>query len=339
MNRRDRLEAAVGGLPVDRVPVSAWGHFYLDELRADTFADRMLRFRQAYDWDVLKVHCRASYHVEPFGYEIAPSRDAARGHGLARTPIQGPDDWFRLRPARLESAAFAEQFRALDLIRRDLPADVPLIMTVFTPLDIADKMLDRRADILAAHIAQAPQAVSYALSVFAETMEPFVRRLARSGVDGVYMSTKWVNGARLTPATYRKLCMPHDLHMIAPALHLPFNLLHVCRNEVFLEGFADYPVSMVHWDDCGAHNPSLRMGRNIAGLAVSGGVDVQTLARGTPDKVTAKAVNAIVASNGSGMMLSPGCSIDTAATPAANLHALRDAPARAAEILARARAA
>jgi uroporphyrinogen decarboxylase len=201
MNRRDRLDAAVKGLPTDRVPVSAWGHFYVDELGADTFADRMLSFREAYDWDVLKVHARASYHVEPFGLKFAPSRDPGRGHQSLHTPIRTPQDWFSLRPAPLKNPAFEEQLKGLELIRRRLPNDVPLIMTVFTPLDVADKMLDRQAETLATHIETAPEAVAYALSVFAETLEPFVRKLAGLDVDGIFLSTKWVNGARIHPHT------------------------------------------------------------------------------------------------------------------------------------------
>ncbi len=335
MNRRDRLDAVVKHRAPDRVPVSAWGHFYVDELGAETFADRMLAFRAAYDWDFLKVHARASYHVEPFGFEFRPSQHPAQGHTLTRTPIDRPEDWFTLRPAPLDSPAFAEQMRGLALIRRGLPDDVPLIMTVFTPLDMADKLLDRRAEVLAAHVAEAPEAISHALSVFAETLEPFVRQVTRFGVDGVFFSTKWVNGAKLPPAVYRRLATPHDLHMMAPAAALPFNILHVCQTEVFVDGFADYPVSILHWDDHGAHNPSLRMGQTMTGRAVSGGVDSPTLAHGTVDEVTDKATGAIVSMGGKGMILASGCSIITSETPEANLQALRAAPDRAADRLAR----
>ena len=339
MNRRSRLEAAVAGKPVDRVPVSAWGHFYVDELSADRFADRMLTFRQAYDWDIVKVHARASYHTEPFGYAFAPSDDPAKDHRMVETPIAEPEDWLMLRPARLDHPAFLEQMKALELIRRGLPADVPLIMTVFTPLDVADKMLGRRAEILARHIREAPEAVAYGLSVIAATLEPFVRQLVAFGLDGVFVSTKWVNGAKLKPATYRSLTLPHDLRVLAPASGLPFNILHVCQSEVFLGGFADYPVTIMHWDDNGAHNPSLRMGRAMTKLAVSGGVDPPTLAAGSPEMVTEKAVNAIVENNGTGMMLAPGCSIRTAATPTENLMALRQAPDKASALLGKALAA
>lgn len=334
MNKRDRIAAAIAGHPVDRVPVSAWGHFFLEETNAQSFADRMVSFQETYDWDFLKVHARASYHVEPFGFEYVPSTSAAQGHTLQSTPVRTPEDWYSLRPTPVDSDAFQEQLRALAIMRERLPQEVPIVMTVFTPLDIADKMLDRDAATLAEHIRQAPDAVGYALSVFSETMKPFVASLVKSGVDGIFFSTKWANGAKLDPKAYRRLCLAHDLHMMAPAAGLPMNIMHVCENEVFLEGFADYPVSIFHWNDGGRHNPSLRAGRILTDRASGGGVDVSILAEGTPADVERRAVNAILETGGTGMILSPGCSLRTAATPAENLRALRVSPEKAASALA-----
>ena len=299
----------------------------------------MLSFRETYDWDILKVHARASYHVEPFGFQIDPSDDPAVGHGLLHSPVQDVEDWFKLRPQPVDNAAFDEQMRVLDLIRKGLPKDVPLIMTVFTPLDIADKMLDRNASVLAQHIEEAPEAVAYGLSVFAETLSHFVRKVTQFGVEGIFFSTKWVNGAKLSTEDYRKLCLPHDLSMMASAANLPFNIMHVCQNEVFMDTFRDYPVSIMHWDDHGPHNPSLRMGRRMTGLCSGGGVDPKTLANGTPDDVSDKAVNTILENNGQGMILAPGCSIVTAKTSRDNLQALRDAPVKAQALLEQGKAA
>ena len=339
MNRMERLEAVVAGKPVDQVPVSAWGHWYMEEQRAETFADKMLSFREEYDWDLVKVHSRASYHVEPFGFKIDPSNDPAVGHGLLHSPVRHAEDWFKLRPQPVDNEAFDEQMKVLELIRRGLPKDTPLIFTVFTPLDIADKMLDRNADELALHIQQAPEAVAYGLSVFSETLARFVRKVKEYGVDGFFFSTKWVNGSKLSMEDYRKLCLPHDLNMMSAAADLPFNIMHVCQNEVFLNSFHDYPVSIMHWDDNGKHNPSLRMGRQMTGLCSGGGVDSATLARGTADAVSNKAINAILENNGTGMILASGCSIATAKTPAENLRALREAPSKATELLEKGKAA
>lgn len=326
MKKRDRISAAIAGKPVDRVPVSAWGHFFLDETRAESFADRMLSFQEEYDWDFLKVHARASYHVEPFGWRYTASQSAAAGHQLAHTPIRHPEDWLKLRPVGLDADALQEQLTALQMMRDRLADDVPIIMTVFTPLDIAEKMLDRKPELLARHLQEAPEAIAHALAVFAETLNPFVARLVELGVEGVFFSTKWANAAKFSPTEYRDHCMAHELHMMKPAENLPFNIMHLCENEVFLDTFADYPVSILHWNDSGPHNPSLRAGHVIGGKAVAGGIDPAWLTKASPQEVEEKAVAAIRDMGGTGMILAPGCSLRVAATSGANLRALRGAP-------------
>ena len=96
MDRWERVEAAVNGHPVDRVPVSAWGHFFTRETSAESLARAMLDFREAYDWDYLKIHARASYHVEGWGFRFKPSDDPARGHVCTASPIRSAADWRKL---------------------------------------------------------------------------------------------------------------------------------------------------------------------------------------------------------------------------------------------------
>src|SRR6476661_6305009 len=62
LSRRDRVMATVAGDPVDRPPMSFWGHFYDREQSAKDLAAATLAFRARYDWDFVKLNPRASYH-------------------------------------------------------------------------------------------------------------------------------------------------------------------------------------------------------------------------------------------------------------------------------------
>ena len=326
MDRFERLHAALEGKPVDRVPVSAWGHFYDKETSAEGLADIMVSFHKAYDWDFLKIHARASYHVEGFGFTYAPSGNRSRLHSCTSQPIRTAADWRKLQPLPLTHPVFEEQFRAIELIRREVK-DAPIIMTVFTPLDIADKLIDRNADLLAQHIAEDADSVRHALSVFAESFAPFVRKLASTGIDGIYFSSKWVNNDPITTRQYRDLAMDFDLQMIREADGLWCNLFHLCQGGVDLGLVKEYPVQVFHWDANAPANPAYGEGRTrVPGAAVSGGVDAATLANATPEDVTRKAVAAIEDTGGRRFVLGPGCSIVTARTPDENLKALRSAP-------------
>ena len=328
MDRFERLQAAVEGRPVDRVPVSAWGHFYDKETTAEGLADVMVSFHRAYDWDYLKIHARASYHVEGWGFAYEPSGDRSRLHACTHRPIKTAGDWRKLEPMPLDHPVFEEQLKAISLIRNAVK-DAPIIMTVFTPLDIADKLVDRDAALLARHIAEDPEAVRHALSVFAETFAPFVRKLSASGIDGIYFSSKWVNGDPISNDAYRRLAVDFDMDVIREAQGLWCNLFHLCQGGINLNLVGDYPVHAFHWDAHADGNPGYDHGRrHVPGMAVAGGVDAATLADGTPEQVEEKAKHCIAQTKGTGFVLGPGCSVVTARTPLENLMALRRAPER-----------
>lgn len=327
MNRRARLYAAMSGGSPDRVPVSAWGHWYDREVSAADFAEVTTSFQRAYDWDFVKLHARASYHVEGFGFRYEPSTDPAKAHRTIATPIREPGDWRRLRPLTLRDPGLAEQIEAIRRVRGHLDPDVPMIMTVFLPLDVADKLVDRDGTLLRRHIDEDEAAVATGLATIAESFVPFVEAVAAEGVDGIFFSTKWANAKRLPLETYRRLARGFDRAVIGAAQRLPCNMLHLCEDAVYMSDLVDYPVRCLHWETQAANNPGIADALALLppDRSAGGGVDPKTLATGTPDEVARKAREAIAQSGGRRFVLGPGCSIQTAATPRANLLALRRA--------------
>ena len=215
--RRARVEAVVHGGTPDRVPVSAWGHFYPQEVSARTFADAMVNFFDRYRWDYLKVHARASYHVEGWGFRYEASTDPAELHSCTAQPIGSSKDWGKLAPLSLDTPALHEQIEAIRYIRDCVGHTVPLIMTVFSPLDVADKLVDRDGALLRAHIEQDPESVEHAMAAIGDTFARFVAQLAKESVDGIYYSTKWANDGRLTAEQYARFVRPFDLQVLEAA--------------------------------------------------------------------------------------------------------------------------
>jgi uroporphyrinogen decarboxylase len=273
----------------------------------------------------MKVHARASYHVEGWGFRYQASDDPALGHRCLEHPIDSPAAWRRLRPLSIECPPLAEQRVAVSEIRRRLPPDVPLIMTVFSPLDVAEKLIDRDAALLKAHIEEDPESLEVGLAAIADTFARFVRQLVEDGVDGIFFSTKWANNVKLTAEQYSRLVRPFDLVVLDQARPLWCNMLHLCEDQIQLAAMSDYPVHVFHWDNHAGHNPALGEGSTRLGRAVGGGVDARTLAVGTPDEVFRKARSAIEETSGCGFLLGPGCSVQIARTSRENLQALRNA--------------
>jgi uroporphyrinogen decarboxylase len=338
MTRRQRLKAALAGKPVDRVPVSAWGHFFTEEVDPDRFVAATLDFQQRYDWDFLNMHSRASYPVEGWGYTFAPSTDPARDHVCTGHPIAVPADWRKIKPLGLDTPALAEQLKLVERLRAQVGADLPLIVTVFSPLDVAEKLAGHNSTLLKQHIEADPAGMGEALESIAVTFASFVREVARLGADGIFFSTKWANNLQLSPDQYQRLVHPNDLAVLAEAnpekSGLWCNLLHLCEDHVQLSAMADYPVQVIHWDAHAGHNPSFVEGRQVVRSrlhrAMGGGVDPKTLAAASAAEVEAMAVHAIRGVGGRGFVLGSGCSVQMASTPPENLLALRRAPALAA---------
>jgi uroporphyrinogen decarboxylase len=64
LSKRDRVEAALDGRKLDRIPVSAWEHLIPEEADDATFAKAQVAFFREFDWDWLKINNRATLFTE-----------------------------------------------------------------------------------------------------------------------------------------------------------------------------------------------------------------------------------------------------------------------------------
>ncbi len=156
MNKCERVDAALRGQPVDRVPISFWGHDYLREWSAEGLASAMLDNYRRYDWDYMKVNPRASYHVEDWGAELKPSGDPNKGPLWIRPAVTTTSDWRELRPLEPDRGVLGEQLEALRLIRDGLAGEAYFIQTIFSPLSIAKYLVGNDPAPVKAAIATIP---------------------------------------------------------------------------------------------------------------------------------------------------------------------------------------
>ena len=141
MNQRERVEATLRGSERDRPPVSFWRHFYEKENSASGLAEAMLAFQGKYDWDFMKVNPRASYHGEGWGLKVRFRGEEGLKPERIDYPIKDPRDWGKVKSLPLDEGALAEQIQALELIRKGLGQEIPMVQTLFTPLSIAGDLV------------------------------------------------------------------------------------------------------------------------------------------------------------------------------------------------------
>ena len=156
MTPRDRVWAALLGEPVDRPPVSFWGHVYHRESTAQELVDHTLERYERYGWDWIKLNPRKHYHVEPWGVRYRYPGTPDVKPKLEAWPIAAGDDWATIREVPHDQGALGEQLEAVRMLRARLPQDVPVVQTVFTPLAILGEMTETPQD-LKQHLATHPR--------------------------------------------------------------------------------------------------------------------------------------------------------------------------------------
>jgi len=327
MTPRDRVFAALRGDPVDRPPVSFWGHVYHRESTARDLVDATVELQRTYGWDWVKLNPRRHYHAEPWGVRWRYSGRENEKPVPEPRPMREPSDFARVTPRPHDQGALAEQIEAVRLLRRALPRDVPFIETVFTPLAILGEMVNAPADLRRA-IDEEPRAVRAALEAVTVTFEPFVRAVLEAGADGIFLATvDWASQDLLSAADYDAWARPFDLRLLAAASGAPFNVLHVCKRHNLLLHLADYPVAAFSWAATDPTNPSLETALARVRGAVMGGISHDgALLAPDPEPVLEEYRRALEQTGGRRWLVAPGCSIPPT-TPVANLRAVRDAVA------------
>ncbi|MCH7800195.1 MAG: hypothetical protein IIC24_01495 [Chloroflexi bacterium] len=325
MTRWERVRAALTGGDVDRIPISLWRHFWGQETTAQGLSDAMMGFQNEYDWDFMKINPRASYHAEDWGLKMRFSGSDSQSHETVDWPVKSPADWRKIERLDPTVGALGEQLQALELIAKQAGGEVPLLMTVFTPLAVAAQLAGS-ADAMSRLIDDDPDALKPALDAITETLSAFAGKVMDRGAAGLFFATTaWASYDRLSDDDYASLGRPYDLRVLEAVSDAEFNVLHVCNSDNMLTELRDYPVDAYNWDALDDTNVWVLEGAKITLKAVIGGLShTTTLATGTPQEVAEEVRWTAEMIEGSGWMLGPGCAIPSQ-TPPENLRAAREA--------------
>ena len=324
--RRNRVLAACAGDPVDRPPISFWGHFYDREASAKELAEATLEARERFDWDFVKLNPRASYHGEPWGLSFRPSTDPLVKPTRLSQPIRTLEDYDAVRALPGDSGALGEQLEAIRLVRRGLPDDVLLVETVFTPLAVVTDLAEN-TQAVERHLAEDESRVRAAVEAVTRTFEDFVPRALAAGADGIYLATvEWASSDRAWGAEgYRRFALPFERRLLEKAHGATFNVFHVCRPRSFVAELADTPVHALSWDSTAPGNPDLRAGRSFfARGAVVGGIGHDDALIAPDDRLALEQIErGFAQTGGTRWIVGPGCSIHPQ-TPPERLDTIRE---------------
>ncbi len=326
-SHRDRLEMIMAGERPDRFAASFWRHFFHMEHHAEGTAEATVYFQKTFDWDFVKINPRADYHVEDWGFRQEWSHNEFAKHRKTHFPVTSVEDWDNI--ARLEptAAVLAEHLRVISLVRKGCGKEVPILMTLFSPLAVAGRMVPDR-QLLVDHLRQYPDRMENVLEIITDTYVRYAAEIRNAGADGLFFATtQWASGDMLTWEEYQRFGVPYDLRVIAGAESDALNLLHVCGSNNFLPQLAeiDYNCRLYNYDSNDETNLSLEQaGRLLSGRTLVGGIDGEDwLLKGTPDDVHRR-IKAFKAAHDAGrLIIGPGCAVPPE-VPLDNLRAVRE---------------
>ena len=321
MDKRERLQATIGGQPVDRLAVALWRHFPVDDQRPEDLAAATLEWQAQYDFDFVKVTPSSSYCLKDWGV-----RDAWRGSQEGTRDYTGrvihqPADWASLKALHPRQGHLADMLHALDLIAQGLAGRTPFIQTIFSPLSQARNLVG--PEQLPLHARQHPEALKGALEIITESTLRFIEAARGTGLDGLFYAVQFATPRVFSLAEYREFGEPYDRRILQAVSDLWLNVVHLHGEPVMFDLVAAYPAAVINWHDTQTP-PDLAAGLEKVKGAVCGGLSQwETMACGTPAQVQAEAERAAALTGGRRFILGTGC-VTPVVAPRANLRAARD---------------
>jgi len=319
MNKRERLQAAIQGQQVDRVPVALWRHFPGDDQRAEDLARAHIEFQKTYDWDFVKVSPASSFCIRDWGVEDRWEGNIEGTRRYVRRIIETPDDWLSLRVLDPEEGSLGEQLRCLEILQQEFGTETPYIQTIFSPLAQLKNIAGQ--ETLTLHMRQNAGQIHHALQTVADTTVRFINAAKKRGIAGIFYAVQHATYRLMSEAEYQVFGRPYDLQVLSAISDLWLNVLHLHGSHGMFHLISDYPVQIVNWHDRESR-PSVAEGlRRIRGAALAG-VDRDVLHMDDPELALEQARDAFEQSGGRRWMLGTGC-VNLVTTPSGNIHKLR----------------
>jgi uroporphyrinogen decarboxylase len=315
----ERIEAAIAGVRVDRVPWALWRHFPGRDTDPRRLAEATVAFQKRFGFDLVKVTPAGGYTAEAWGARLVPRAGDEGARDCVSRVVSRPEDWRTLRIPPLTSGVFRRELDALRRIRRGVDRGVPVLQTIFSPLSTARAL---SGDLWHVHLHHRPADLEAGLETIADATAAFARRCLEAGADGLFFAVQVATADFLTDADYRRFGEPYDRRVLdAVRERTPLILLHVHGLDILFDRLRRYPVSVMNWHDRRTP-PPLPEGLRWFGGACLGGLDERGVLRhGTPAQIRRDVARTIRTAGERRIILGAGCVIPID-TPAANLDAV-----------------
>ncbi len=291
VKKKELVDRVLEGDAVEIPPVSMWYHFGVQHGSGEQFAKITLEYFHHYDFDFLKVMNDYFYPV-PDGLMAIKSRE----------------DLQRLTRFKPEDTRWAEQFKALEIIHRDLKDKAYFIDTVFDPWQSLNRNL--AAENMQHLMENEREALLDALDVVTDNLIAYSRTAIRLGAAGIFLSI---------PAGEEIVSREQFLTFVKPfagklleAIDGQGGLttLHAHGKDLYFDDVLDLPATVLNWWDRGPSGPSLQSVLDRTSACVMGGIDQTLVARRTRSFLRRHVHEGRELGGNNRFLLANGCTID-----------------------------
>jgi uroporphyrinogen decarboxylase len=326
MTKWQRVEAALHGGEVDRVPMGFWRHHFLQEWAPRRLAELTLGLYQTFDMDLVKLTPSGIYPIQDWGPTIRFGRDDYTSPEYVEPAVASAEGWPELPRLDVTKGSWGRELETLHHLARMLEDEAPLLMTIYSPLSIASFLRWGRGsrERVVDDLRQSPRELHAGLVTIRDAVMDYATACLEAGATGLFFATSMAYRDALTEDEYQEFGVAYDLPILE-SFHerSRLTMLHVCRKNIMFDLVSDYPVDVIHWADREGP-PRLAEARGKTDKALGGGLSGETLLTGTEAEVMTEVRDALAQTEGKKFFLAAGCVINTR-TPDENLHAARRA--------------
>jgi uroporphyrinogen decarboxylase len=322
MNKWERVEAALQGAEVDRIPISLWKHYHLQDRSPAQLAEVTIALHRRFDTDLIKLTPSGLYPIQDWGATIQFGRDDDF-LPLAVVPVIGSaGEWETLPRLDVNTGALRRELDMIRYVAAGLEGRVPFMMTIFSPLNIAYKLCGDKVsgERVVDFMRQSPGQLHAGLTTIRDVVIEYAAASLEAGASGIFFATQMATLDLMTRDEFKEFGMAYDLPVLESLKGKSrLTMLHVCKENLMFDLVAGYPVDVINW---AAHTSgtTLADARQMTDTPLAGGLSLDTLLEGTEEDVLAEARAAIAEAGPRGFMLAPDCVIK-GPSPDANLAA------------------
>ena len=250
MSHWERVRAALKGEETDRVPISLWRHWPVEDETPQGLAAAIIRWQRDYDFDVVKLTPTGTYGIEDWGAETTYVPNDHGVRTVAQYGVTSVDQWPGLEQLDVTRGYLGNQIAAVLLVAEELQDSVPILQTVFSPLTTARKLA---GDRIFADLRLHPETLKPGLQIIAETTTRFALESIRAGAHGVFFATQCDTYRLLSEAEYHEFGETYDrilLNAVRPEAQII--LIHAHGQDIMFDLVKLTPTGTYGIEDWGA---------------------------------------------------------------------------------------